>query len=125
MPDPGERTGIDTKAVARAGMAIVAGLALALAGAYVAWKTWGQAGGHPAPNTPFDLRVEGPALESAPQADRAAYMAEKEKLLHGYQWIDRQAGIARIPIEQAMRILADNAAVDATPQQGAMREKRR
>lgn len=84
MPDNGRSGGLDTRTIVRAGVAIVAMLALALVGAYAALRTWGQAAGPPAPDTPFDLLITGPVLESDPEADRVAYMAQKDTLLHGY-----------------------------------------
>src|SRR5438552_205098 len=53
-----------------------------------------------------------PALQIDPRADRQAYEAEKDRQLHGYAWIDRADGIARIPIEEAMRVIADNGVPD-------------
>ncbi len=103
-------TGIHAGKIVRVGLAIAATVALSAAGAYLAWSKWLPADNHDAPNAAFDFRVAQPVLESAPQPDRAAYLAEKERLLHGYQWVDAQAGIARIPIEQAMRIMAGAAA---------------
>jgi hypothetical protein len=32
--------------------------------------------------------------------------AEEEALLHGYAWVNREAGIVRIPIERAIEVLA-------------------
>jgi len=98
--------GINARAVVLTMIALLVMLLLAGAGAYAAWRWWGPAGGYDAPNTAPDFSVEKPVLESAPQPARADYMAEKKKLLDSWQWIDRDAGIARIPVEQAMRILA-------------------
>jgi hypothetical protein len=33
--------------------------------------------------------------------------ADEDVLLHGYGWVDRQAGIVRIPIDRAMTLLAE------------------
>lgn len=103
-------TGIHAGKIVWVGFALAITVALAAAGAYFAWSAWLPPDNHDAPNAAFDFGVAQPVLESAPQPDRAAYMAEKEKLLHGYQWVDAQAGIARIPIEQAMRIMTGAAA---------------
>lgn len=46
-----------------------------------------------------------PALQVSPSKDLGTLRAEEERILHGTQWVDRQAGIARIPIEQAMTLL--------------------
>ncbi len=105
MPEAAESTGIHAGKIVRVGLGIAATIALAASGAYLAWTMW-LPGNRDAPNAAFDFGVARPLLESAPQPDHAAYTAEKEGLLHGYQWVDAQAGIARIPIEQAMRILA-------------------
>ena len=34
--------------------------------------------------------------------NRAELNAVEEKLLHGYGWVDQNAGLVRIPVEQAM-----------------------
>lgn len=47
-----------------------------------------------------------PRLQTAPATDLANYMAKERKLLDSYGWVDREHGIARIPIEEAMRRLA-------------------
>lgn len=80
-------------------------LILAAAAIWGLLRLWGApiAAG---PNLPPNFEPAGPGLESAPQTDRAAYFAEKEKQLHSYGWVDRRAGIAHIPIEAAMVLLA-------------------
>ena len=47
-----------------------------------------------------------PALQKKPQADLKRFELEQRMSLSGYGWIDRSRGIARIPIEEAMRIIA-------------------
>jgi hypothetical protein len=66
--------------------------------------------------------VPGPALQSAPQPDLAAYRAEKERLLHRREWVDAAHGIVRIPIEDAMAVLAaEGVAAGAASAAGAAR----
>lgn len=48
-----------------------------------------------------------PHLQPHPLADRERYDAEERAKLSGYQWVDRSAGIVRIPIGRAMQILAE------------------
>jgi hypothetical protein len=58
----------------------------------------------------FDTGLEdsgAPVLQIDEAADRAAYESEKRAALHGFGWADKAAGIARIPIEDAMRIIAE------------------
>jgi hypothetical protein len=47
-----------------------------------------------------------PRLQSNPTAQLAAQRAREQALLDGYAWVDRNAGIARIPVGRAMDILA-------------------
>jgi hypothetical protein len=48
----------------------------------------------------------GPAEERPLEADWRAVQIEAAEHLEGYAWVDRRAGLARIPIERAMAILA-------------------
>lgn len=54
------------------------------------------------------LTSQTPPLEVAPVADGAAVRAQAEEKLHGYAWVDREGGIARIPIERAMELIAEH-----------------
>ena len=49
----------------------------------------------------------GPLLQVVPGAELEAHRAVERLFLDRYQWIDQEAGIARIPIERAMAILAE------------------
>jgi hypothetical protein len=81
---------------------IVGGIACALLASSLMLRVEG-----PAANTPpHPFRGAPPLLQPAPQPDRATYFAEKRRLLDSYGWVDRQAGIARIPLEHAMKLLA-------------------
>jgi hypothetical protein len=46
-----------------------------------------------------------PRLQTNPPQDLAAYLAEQKALLDSYGWIDREKGIAREPIDTAMKRL--------------------
>lgn len=48
-----------------------------------------------------------PTLQISPQGDLDRFEAEQKKPLTGYGWVDRGQGLARIPVEDAMRIVAD------------------
>jgi protein SCO1/2 len=61
----------------------------------------------PARRGPTETTVQEPKLlRSDPVAERAAYEREKNARLHSYGWIDRERGIAHIPIERAMELQA-------------------
>jgi hypothetical protein len=47
-----------------------------------------------------------PVLQVAPGADYQAFLAGKRAELHDRGWIDREAGLVEIPIEEAMRLVA-------------------
>lgn len=52
------------------------------------------------------IETPAPRLQADPGADLAAMRAAEEASLHRWAWVDRQGGIVRIPIEQAMAELA-------------------
>jgi hypothetical protein len=64
----------------------------------------------PAPVSPLE-RVElvppAPRLEALPLETLEEVRHRENELLHNYGWVDREAGIARIPIDRAMAILAE------------------
>ena len=64
-----------------------------------------------------ELVPPGPRLEADPTRDRAAIEAEAKARLDRFGWSDRQAGLARIPIDEAMRLLADRGWPD--PEEGS------
>jgi hypothetical protein len=47
-----------------------------------------------------------PALQKDPQNDLTRFEREQRATLSGYGWVDRSKGLVRIPIENAMRIIA-------------------
>ena len=51
-----------------------------------------------------------PRLQADPLGDLRALRAEEDALLHGYGWVDREAGTVRIPIERAIELLAERSA---------------
>lgn len=46
-----------------------------------------------------------PRLQVAPELELQALRQREEERLNTYGWIDREAGVVRIPIEQAMELL--------------------
>ncbi len=106
MPERANRADrIKLRAVLWGAVIVAAAIVVAGVSAWVAFVTLRP--GHVfGPNEASGPLPAVPRLESAPQIDRVAYFAEKDKRLHGYGWVDRDAGIAHIPVEQAMRMLA-------------------
>ena len=53
-----------------------------------------------------ERRFPAPALQTSPQVDLARFEAEQQTRLAGYAWVDRDHNQARIPIDQAMELVA-------------------
>jgi hypothetical protein len=66
-----------------------------------------------------------PRLQSDPRADLARLRAEQTGRLQGYAWVDRERGVARIPIERAMALLADQGQAAYAPLDPPPAEERR
>ena len=58
-----------------------------------------------------------PAATAAtrPAQDYRRIREEESKVLREYQWIDRDAGIARIPVERAMKLIIERGSLTPTP----------
>jgi len=91
-----------------AGLAVLAVMVLVLMGALL----WFLSGGRPpgqgvvTPSVPALNMSPAPDLQVASSRDYQELRAAEEAQLHSYGWVDREAGIAAIPIERAMEILA-------------------
>lgn len=48
-----------------------------------------------------------PALQVSPSEDLRRLTERQMSLLTGYGWVDRRRGLARIPVERAMAVLAE------------------
>lgn len=60
-----------------------------------------------------------PRLQVTPLQDLEQVRAREEKELTSYGWVDPRAGIARIPIDEAIRILAQRGLPQAAPSPAA------
>ena len=48
-----------------------------------------------------------PRFQENPQEELQALRAKQKALLEGYGWVNKEAGIARIPIEDAMKLVIE------------------
>lgn len=48
-----------------------------------------------------------PRLQPYPFTDIKALRAEEDGILHRYAWVDRNAGLVRIPVDRAIELLAE------------------
>jgi hypothetical protein len=60
---------------------------------------------------PLD-RLEGKSLDARPSDSRA----DEQRRLESYAWVDEKAGIVRIPIERAMKLIVEKNLLPASPQ---------
>ncbi len=103
---------------------LLAMLASCAAVAGLVWYLDSQQQTYVTPVEASDQVPPKPRLEAHPSANGARVVAEARQSLLHYGWVDRDAGLARIPVERAMSILADSgwpsaqrSAVEAGPPQ--------
>jgi hypothetical protein len=90
--------------------ALAAALALVMLAMYLLMRTWLHSEAAPVTRMP-----PVPRLQVAPSADLASEHARERAQLESYGWEDRQRGVARIPIERAMQLLAAPASATSSP----------
>ncbi|MFI5340431.1 MAG: hypothetical protein ACHQ7N_11410 [Candidatus Methylomirabilales bacterium] len=105
-----ERSDLEPRTIAIFGLALVVVVAGCLIVA--AWMFGFFAASRAQEDVPPSplARVEppaGPVLQVNAPNDRARLRAEEDSILSTYAWVDRGAGIVRIPIGQAMQLLAE------------------
>jgi hypothetical protein len=76
------------------------------------------------PGVPAPNMSPAPDLQVASSLDYQEMRAAEEAQLHSYRWVDREAGIAAIPIERAMEILAQRGLPKQKPQSKGAQSKR-
>lgn len=103
-----ERGDAPPRGIAYAILGLFAGIGLsaAVVAGLIYWFEWSAQ--KPA-NPPLQAAApapKGPRLEVSPTGEGARIEAQAQRMLNGYAWVDRSAGIARIPIERAMDLTA-------------------
>lgn len=68
------------------------------------------------PDVTRTLRINppGPRLQTNPEADLGRFRAAESRQLNEYYWIDKQKGIAHVPIREAMKTLVQTG-IDGFP----------
>jgi len=90
--------------IVMAALAIAATVALAVGAVFVLLHAWHVPAS--ADRVGSTRNTAAPALQSAPQPDLRRERAQARQRLESAGWVDRPAGIAHIPIEAAMSLLA-------------------
>ncbi|TPK69588.1 hypothetical protein FJ546_03065 [Mesorhizobium sp. B2-4-19] len=62
----------------------------------------------PLPGASTSGSQNSPALQRTPESDLVTFRAQEDQELQKLGWVDRNAGIARIPIDEAMRALVSH-----------------
>ena len=108
-PKPGHETrdaNIRNLLIFGAGLALLVIAGLVISRAVFRFFVSHQGLGPPA--SPFEnvrtLPPE-PRLQVTAPKDLKHYLAAQNEILNGYGWVDRQAGVVRIPIQRAMDLL--------------------
>ena len=60
-----------------------------------------------AESDPAALEPPGPRLQVRPELELAVIRAQEDAILSSYAWVEKDRGIARIPIDEAVRIVAE------------------
>ena len=108
-----EESDVDVGAVLRfgAGLLVVAAVAHLflwwLLGVYGRQHERAQTQVYPMAAGRQDGRPPAPRLQDNPQQELRELRARQESLLNGYGWVDKEAGVARIPIEDAMKMVVE------------------
>ena len=108
-----ERRDVDTEAVIHVGVAVgVVTIVSAVLVLFLFNRLVDRARQADPPNPPLARHEQGrkppePRLQEMPFKDIAALRAEEQAVLESYGWIDEKAGIARIPVAEAMKIVAE------------------
>jgi mono/diheme cytochrome c family protein len=94
--------------LAGVGLLVVIGIVLAITALlYSLFGFRGTTPGAPSPPTLEEALIPGPRLQAAPQEDLQQLLSTQQARLESYGWVDEDRGIAHIPIDQAMRIVAE------------------
>lgn len=118
VPEAGEAD-ISTKALIAAVIIFLVVVIVAGAGTWLLIKRWAHIEPSPAlPPSPQPTVQTEPPLQIAPALDLQALRAREDRLLRSTEWIDQGAGIARIPIEDAMALLVKRAERKDEPRTG-------
>jgi hypothetical protein len=99
LPQP---PGVENRVILMVVGGFLAFVAAAIFGIMLFLKTEAPGAFAPRRERPFP----GPALQKLPQNDLANFEAAQRSTLSGYGWVDPGHGAVRIPIEQAMQMIA-------------------
>jgi hypothetical protein len=127
MPAGGhEPDAVPARAVVWTAIGLMLGLVLALALAYATFELLAEHDKPPATEVTAapPRAVPAPQLNPDQQRTLQALRHAEQAILGSYEWIDGQQGIARIPIDRAMEILAEKGLDSASASEEQHHESR-
>jgi len=104
---------------ANVGAVFAFGLALMIAGVIILFLVWlllgyfkGREAGTGAPEFPLAIEQQNrlppePRLQTNPRQELSDMRAKENVTLYSYGWVDKTAGIVRIPISEAMKLTVE------------------
>ena len=104
---PYETRDADVRWIAISGALVVFTTVVTMALLAVTYRYFANRGPQAAPAPERVEAFPAPRLETAPREDLAAFRAREDAELHSYGWIDRQAGVVRVPVERAMDLIVE------------------
>ena len=102
---------VNLKRIGWTGAALVATVAAIVVGV-LGWR--GASSSQPHAAQPMAMRAPAPTLQTDPLVDRVHEQDPERRRLATYGWIDRDAGVVRVPVERAMELVARPAAASET-----------
>jgi hypothetical protein len=100
------RADIDMKKLGTTAAVLALVVACAIAAVWLLLRHWRMPPGGPPADPAQVLAVPGPLLQTAPQDELARLRIEQQRRLDTAGWVDRPAGIVRIPVADAMVLVA-------------------
>lgn len=106
-------------AVVLTGAFVVIALVFRIFGAVDTYVDKSVARNEPGAASQVQLRADydGPALQVVPEEDLKAMNAANDATLDHYGWVDKQAGVVRLPIDRAISLVAERGIPPVSPGQ--------
>lgn len=93
-------------------LAVVTIASFAAAYGLYRWFAGAETATDPAPSPILEARqpvsIPGPRLQASPESELASQRVADRARLEGWGWVDREAGVAHVPIERAIEAVAES-----------------
>ena len=108
-----EQTDANARAITQFGIALVLIVVLSQLGLWWLFNAFTKRESKLSPPVTALVRTQAPTeppeprLQANPQADMRLMREREDTILHHYGWVDRNRGVARIPIDRALELVAE------------------